>query len=409
MIKKINFKTYKSYKDWQELEFKPITILFGKNSSGKSAVAKLPTLIEDALNTSSYEPIKLNNNGVELGTEFKDLLYGRIGTNVLEFKLTSDTKKNNIKDILEVKIASGIGSNNVPKIIYWKYNDREFHFNHYENTYTEEIDKEEYICDFQGFYLSLLHYKNRDGSGNVPEGQNMKLSTSYIGPFREIPKTTYIENEFNKTDLFGIKGENAYYYLIKDYQTPDKKLINQVSNWFKQSFDGWGINVIRDINRAVYSIELFKEDTNLNIDITNVGQGMSQVLPLVVRAFYPTKVPTTIIFEQPELHLHPSAHGDLAELFINSLKDKNKRYLIETHSQNFILRIRRLIAEGKFKNSDLALYFVDFDEENNKSNLIKIKVDNLGKVDNWPDHIFRDSYDEASALRTAQIERNNAD
>ena len=49
------------------------------------------------------------------------------------------------------------------------------------------------------------------------------------------------------------------------------------------------------------------------------------------------------IIEEPELHLHPSAHGDLAERFAESLKDKNKRYLIETHSENFILRKSRRV------------------------------------------------------------------
>lgn len=400
MIEKINFKTYKSYKDWQEFEFKPITVLFGKNSSGKSALAKLPTVIEEALKGNSTEPIILNNNGIELGTEFKDLLYGRVGTNVLEFVLKSD---DTINEVLGIEIASGIGSSNSPKIIKWRYNNREFKYNHYENTYYDSFTKKEYKCEFNGFCLDKLY-----DTSEVIKRPEMSIVTSYIGPFREIPKPAYTETEFQKTNSFGVKGENAYFFLIKDYHTPEKKLIDKVSNWFKQSFDEWGINVIKEINRAVYSIELFKESTNLRIDITNVGQGMSQVLPLVVRAMYPAKEPTTIIFEQPELHLHPSAHGDLAELFVNSLTDKNKRYLIETHSQNFILRIRRLIAEEKFNNDDLALYFVDFDEENNKSNLVKIEVDELGRVDNWPDHIFRDSYDEASALRTAQIEKENA-
>lgn len=56
--------------------------------------------------------------------------------------------------------------------------------------------------------------------------------------------------------------------------------------------------------------------------------------------------PTLIVVEEPETHLHPAAHGDLAERFVDSfIEDSNKRYLIETHSQNFVLRLRRLIAE----------------------------------------------------------------
>ena len=405
MINNIKFKTYKSYKDWQDFKLKPLTILFGKNSSGKSALTKLPTMIEEALKGTSDEPIKLNNNGVELGAEFKDLLYGRVETEVLEFKLTALVEDNNhelSEERLEVKIASNIGSNNSPKIIYWKLNDRVFTYNHYNNTYIDELDEEEYICEFNGFCLDLLLYKNRDGSGDAPERPKMKITTSYFGPFREIPKSSYTESQFQKTNSFGIRGENAYYYLIKDSLTHEKTLLQNVSNWYKQNFDGWGLEVFKDIQRPNYSIELIKTYPKLNINITNVGQGMSQVLPLIVRAYYKADKPNTIIMEQPELHLHPGAHGNLAQLFADSLIDKNKRYLIETHSQNFILRIRRLIAEGKFSKNDLALYWIDFDEEKNESNIKEIQVDEFGKVDFWPENIFSESLDETIALRTAQ-------
>ncbi len=109
--------------------------------------------------------------------------------------------------------------------------------------------------------------------------------------------------------------------------------------------------------------------------------------------------------EQPELHLHPGAHGNLAELFAKTSNEKNKNYLIETHSKNFILRIRRLIAEGKFNKDNLALYWVDFDEEKNTSSLVKINVDELGRVDYWPENVFSESLDETIALRTAQKQR----
>lgn len=402
MINSIKFKTYKSYKDWQNLNIKPLTILFGKNSSGKSAITKLPTLFEEALKGTFHEPIQYNNNGVELGAEFRDLVYGRREAEVLEFILTNEKKE------LEVKIASNIGSNNSPIIINWKFNDEiNLTYNDLNKTYLNLIDEEEYVCEFNGMSLDLLLYKNKDGSGNIPNFSDFKILTSYFGPFREIPQRSYTVSQFEKSELFGVRGQNAYLYLIKDSQTHEKQLINNVSNWYKQNFEGWGIDIQKDLQRPNYYIELVKENPKININITNVGQGMSQVLPLVVRAFYKAEKPVTIIIEQPELHLHPAAHGNLAELFVNSLEDKNKRYLIETHSQNFILRIRRLIAEGKFNKNNLALYWIDFDEEKNVSNIKEINVDNLGRVDNWPDFIFRDTLDEASALRTIQIAKQN--
>ena len=403
MIKTIEFKTYKSYKDWQKLELKPLTILFGKNSSGKSALARLPTLFEESLKGNFPEPIQFNNNGVEIGAEFRDLVYGRREAEVLEFILKTDIKA------MSVNIAANIGSNNTPKIIKWKLdNEFDLSYNDINKSYLNEINQEEYICEFNGFRLDLINYKNKDGSETLPDLSNFSLKTSYFGPFREIPQRSYTISQFKETDSFGVKGENSYLYLIKDYQTKEKVLIKKVSDWFKNNFEGWGIEVQKDLQQPNYYIELSKDNPKMNINITNVGEGMSQILPLVVRAYFKADKPTTIIMEQPELHLHPGAHGNLAELFVNSLSDdKNKRYLIETHSQNFILRIRRLIAECEFNKEDLALYWIDFDEEKNISAMKKIKVNELGKVDYCPENIFSESLDESIALRTAQILRNN--
>jgi len=400
MINAIKFKTYKSYKNWQIIEFKPITILFGKNSSGKSAVAQLSTLFEESLKGVFQEPIQYNNNGVELGAEFRDLVYGRREAEVLEFILTSE------KNELVVKIASNIGSYNSPIIINWKFNNEiDLFYNDLNKTYFNSIDNEEYICEFNGLILKKLFNNNKNSNGNIPILSDFKIATSYFGPFREIPQRSYAVSQFEKSEVFGTRGQNAYLYLIKDSQTHEKQLIHSVSNWYQKNFEGWGLDIQKDLQRPNYYVELVKENPKININITNVGQGMSQVLPIIVRAFYKAETPVTIIIEQPELHLHPAAHGNLAELFVNSLADKNKRYLIETHSQNFILRIRRLIAEGKFNKNNLALYWIDFDEEKNVSNINEIKVDDLGKVDFWPENIFRESLDEAIALRTAQKQR----
>jgi predicted ATPase len=116
--------------------------------------------------------------------------------------------------------------------------------------------------------------------------------------------------------------------------------------------------------------------------------------------------PVLIIMEEPESHLHPAAHGNLAERFVDSyLEDNNKRYLIETHSQNFVLRLRRLVAEGKLKPEELAIYYVDFLEDEYLSELKEIEVDKLGKVNYWPEGIFSETLEETMALRDAQFKK----
>ena len=130
---------------------------------------------------------------------------------------------------------------------------------------------------------------------------------------------------------------------------------------------------------------------------------MTQALPIVVSAFIEDKKEVLTILEQPELHLHPAAHGNLAELLALSSKSSNKNFLIETHSQNFILRLRRLVAEGTIDKNNLAIYFVDYDNKNNTSELKQIDVNRDGSVSFWPKNIFSETLDETLAIRNAQL------
>ena len=149
--------------------------------------------------------------------------------------------------------------------------------------------------------------------------------------------------------------------------------------------------------------EVAISNSNINaINIKQTGQGIHQVLPLIIRSFMAVIKKTLIIIEEPETHLHPAAHGNLAERFVDSyLEDKNRNYLIETHSQNFILRMRRLVAEGKIETKDLAIYYVDFNE--NESTLTESKVDELGGVETWPTGVFAETAKENRAIYNAQL------
>lgn len=367
MIDRIGFKNYKLFKNFQELELHPMTVLIGKNSSGKSAIAKLFTLIENSLSGSFKEAVRLNNGGVELGAEHKDLIYGR-SYGHLDFILSAG----NENLVLQVKTYE----RQMPEILFWSYQNN----NGNKIKYEEMGTSKDFI--FKGFVRNDIQFKA------------LSLKTDYIGPFRQLPERGY--DGIKDSEKIGIKGENAYSILISDGLTREQSLLSKVSEKYADNFEGWKIRINED-KAPFYQVELTRK--SLNINIKDVGQGMSQALPLVVRAFMPTTEETLIIMEQPELHLHPGAHGNLAQIFAESLEDKKKRYLIETHSQNFVLRLRRLVAEGKLKREDLIIYYVDFDEENNESNLKKIEVDSLGQVSFWPEGIFSETLNETKAIR----------
>ena len=89
MINEIKFKNFKIFKNWQTLQLRPITIIIGKNNSGKSAIVKLPTLISGSLSGRFKQPLRVENEGVRLGLSYEDLVYNRYIANNLEFNISS--------------------------------------------------------------------------------------------------------------------------------------------------------------------------------------------------------------------------------------------------------------------------------------------------------------------------------
>ncbi|MCE2963711.1 MAG: DUF3696 domain-containing protein [Chitinophagales bacterium] len=372
MVSQINFKNFKLFKNWQTLEIKPITILIGKNNSGKTAVLKLPTMIGESLRGNFSEPISLNSK-VNIGKKYDELFYSQdILADTLDFEILDKFEK------IKISLNGVYKSGNI-EIKSYNFND--------ENI---KITK----SNIKGFKYSKLKHLN--------------LNFDYIEAFREYPKDGFTTDFYGKIDTIGISGINAFKLLSLHRKENNSLIISKISNWFKENFEGWGLEVKPfTISSSTEGFDfVLSNDKIKNINILNTGSGIRQVLPLIVRSYMPVEEETLIIIEEPESHLHPAAHGNLAQRFVESyLEDYNKRYLIETHSQNFVLRMRRLVAEGILNPDDLAIYYVDYDEEEFASNLKRIEVDEIGRVSFWPEGIFSETLDETIGIRTAQIDR----
>lgn len=134
----------------------------------------------------------------------------------------------------------------------------------------------------------------------------------------------------------------------------------------------------------------------------DIGIGISQVLPVLVYAQAVEE--STVLMEQPELHLHPRLQTRLGDIFIDSMREKGNQFIIETHSEHLILRLLRRIREtnqerfpesrNEFRRSDLSVIFVD-PEYPAGSFVEELKVDGEGNlVDGWPGSFFDEEFHE---------------
>ena len=138
--------------------------------------------------------------------------------------------------------------------------------------------------------------------------------------------------------------------------------------------------------------------------------GISQILPVITELFY---VPqnSVIIIEQPELHLHPKAQAELADIMIDAINAKengqkrNIQLLIETHSEHFLRRLMRRIAEDASDelNDKISAYFVNTTKH--PVSLENLNIDLFGNIQNWPKDFFGDEMGDISSQMAAAIQK----
>jgi len=237
----------------------------------------------------------------------------------------------------------------------------------------------------------------------------------YLGPLREPPQRYYIKSGENPESV-GWRGERAVEVILAAQNQPIRagsKILPfeaMVAYWLKKMelIDTFEIKPIA-ANRRDYEVLVKNLGITDQVNLTDVGFGVSQVLPVLVQCFYAPPDSTTIL-EQPEVHLHPSAQAVLADLFIDAIaakdetgKPHNIQLLIESHSEHFLRRLQRRIAEQKISSIDTAIYFAEMTSYG--SILKRLEMDDYGNIKNWPKNFFGDEVGDITAMTQAAIER----
>ena len=115
------------------------------------------------------------------------------------------------------------------------------------------------------------------------------------------------------------------------------------------------------------------------------------MLPVLTIAFF-APPGSTILLEEPEIHLHPLAQSVLAELFVEVARDRHVQFIVETHSEHLFRRMQTLVARENLSTDDCELYFVE--KEGGLAQLRRLELDAYGRVTNWPDRFFGDALGE---------------
>ncbi len=250
-------------------------------------------------------------------------------------------------------------------------------------------------------------------------------SFRYLGPLRDSPKPLYPLAPTADPHYVGIRGEHtaSVLELHKDKQikyipsacyesseinckTSIRTLEAAVTDWLKYLHVAKDV-ISRDKGKLGHELKVQLSQSAKSHDLTHVGVGVSQVLPILVMCLLADEN-STLILEQPELHLHPKVQTLLGDFFL-SMALCNKQCIVETHSEYLIDRLRFRIAaapETKELNKYAKIYFVEKYEKG--SSFREVVVNEYGAILDWPKGFFDQSQHQAEAILTAALAKKRA-
>ncbi len=449
MLTEICLSGFKSWNEINDLRIGKITGLFGLNSSGKTSLLQWLLMLKQTVESPDrVQPLDLGNDRslVELGT-FRDILSWHKSDENLTWsielelpqtlKITDPTNPNRVlfegdrltygcllredhrmRPYVGV-IAYGIDNNN---FLYKEDNKKKKSYKiSYEGSTGFDFKRASgrrwelpSPVKCYGFPDQVSAYFQN--AGFLADFQlaleQWFARLYYLGPLREYPRRQYTWGGVQPADM-GPRGENVVYALLSSRDR--RKRISRGKGYKSLSLEEYVAHWLRELNLIhefdvkpvtegsnIYQVHVKLTSTSPSVLITDVGFGVSQILPVIALCYY---VPegSTIILEQPEIHLHPSAQAGLADVFIDAIKMRKIQIILESHSEHLLLRLQRRIAEEKLAPDDVALYFCHNDD--GQSRLASLDVDEYGNIRNWPENFFGNEFEERAAMTRAALKR----
>lgn len=375
---KLSVKNFRSIKS-QEIELAPITILYGPNGAGKSSLLySLLTLKNFILNPNQSENTLFNYGSINLGG-FESVIFAHDSEQELELNL----KLTDLPEIeygfrlgnreLTLSLQTGRGIFDSPTKFEVKGS---LPFRPYRSqSQTVQIEGNDYSVDWNGVYLSGMggqaehrkHFTRLQHDFARPN--DILLNTIAVSTQRGFTKPQYVPVQITPQ---GALSEDEIATLL----STDKYLIKTVSDCLKQ-ICGRELRSNVQFGTVQFSLDVIDNDTGLIVDVANDGYGIGQIIIMLTQALIDNN--RLICIDEPEVHLHPTSVRALAESFVKIVREKNKMFLLSTHSEILVSSLLALVAEAKLKPTDINCFLVH--KEGLETQFLKQAINEKGQIE----------------------------
>lgn len=436
-LRRIKVKNFKCFSDEQDLELGRLTLLTGANSTGKSS---LMYSVLGALQSPRF-PFAYSANGrfVNMGN-FSEIVFGHdkdremeIGFSLSEkgFNIDIDTlwKNDEVNDqpqlckyeahssLFDITIVPKLGDNDSEYLLSIDYRPP-------RNINLPERSRELVLANL---YRIAEEYKSVHNGEDVSDKLRAGLEDRTI--VKDAPlimegnsiscyddvqvliaysqvseiirhKIKDYKSRMNFISSYRLKGERIY--LEEDLengkiQASGKGFVNQLLHWRESNRENYEalVSAMRSIG-LLYDIEpkrigggQFRVGVSVHKEsplasLSDVGFGISQLLPVVVGDIELGEG-STLFTAQPEIHLHPNAQANYADYMISQLAH-GKNYVVETHSEYLLNRIRLAIVKGALKEEDVSIYYLS--QEKDSTKVYPVQFTKSGQIIGAPKDFF---------------------
>lgn len=407
---RVRADNYKAFEGRIELALAPVTLVFGRNGSGKSALVRLPGALAGALAgaTTPGLPLQLHDDLV-LGHSLASFVHGgsadtyAVGADMASAKGPEVQLDVTVRRDPRTSIRLpgqwidrwALHADNAELGSFaWSPRDRRYE--------AQGPSEPERPASFAGL-LPLL----RDGSVH-PLAARLRPAPRviHLGATRGVPGEDFTAHQPGVGLDVGHVGANTRQVLgaLRLHTRPE--VLHAVVEAVRACFDV-DLRVLEVSQGAVIGTVIegkpCARDTWL--PLRELGTGLQHALPLLVQYAVAAHggeehaVPSLITCEEPEAHTHPQVQAKLADAVIDAATKGGSWTLVETHSETFVLRVRRRVAEGTLSPDAVAMYWVD--DETATTRVQRLHIDAHGHVADWPDGWFDAALHEVSAIRRA--------
>ncbi len=429
MITHIRMKNFKSWKDSGEVKLEPLTGFFGTNSSGKSSLLQMLLLLKQTIGTEEIVFFGDENSLVNLGY-FHEVIHGHQEDEELElefgckfpesieirihqrglypqvvrfdsFNFESTLKKyGNSQDISNICYDIGRGNQKIKlEGNEISYRGRRIFTGTYNNCYSIVETTQAFPDSNKPFDLLSSKF------------EELFLHVFYLGPTRIQPQRQYHWKGTHpkKIDQSGGGAIDAVLSAgirkLKSSNREDATLIeDRISEWLQKMDLAHSFRIIptESLDDQNYEVRIRKSPNSAEVTLADMGYGLADVLPMLIYCYY-VEEGSTLILEQPGVHLHPMVQSELADFFIEVVNERNLQILVESHSEHLLTRLQLRIAEQIIRADQTALYFCE--NEDGESKIKSLELDELGNIKNWPKNFFGNVRGDLAKMTREQIKR----